>query len=149
MTGFMNSCGRLCLASLLGLGLTILVGCGGGTNPKIGNVEGTVKVNGVNANSGNINFTGADGTTIGAAIQADGTYRAIGVGVGEAKVAVVSAPAPAKGNAPIPATKDGGMGGMAPVANPIPIPAKFAKVETSGLTTPVKNGTNTYSPDLK
>jgi hypothetical protein len=145
----MNSCGRLCLASLLGLGLTILVGCGSGANSKIGNVEGTIKVNGVNANSGNINFTGADGTTIGAAIQADGTYRAIGVGVGEAKVTVTGAPPPVKGNAPLPVTKDSGMGGTAPVGNPIPIPAKFGKAETSGLSTPVKNGTNTYSPDLK
>ena len=148
MTGFMNSCGRLFLASLLGLGLTVLVGCGSGSNPKVGNVEGKVQVNGVAANSGNINFIGADGTTIGAAIQPDGSYRAIGVAVGEAKVTVIGAPPPVKSNVPIPATKDA-PAGMNGVANPVPVPAKFNKPETSGLSTTVKNGTNTYSPDLK
>ena len=35
---FRHGCGRLCLASLLGLGLTILVGCGSGANAKVGNL---------------------------------------------------------------------------------------------------------------
>ena len=147
MTGFMNCCGRLFLASLLGFGLVILTGCGSGANSKVGNVEGTVKINGVNANSGSIKFLGADGTPVTSAIQADGKYRAIGVGVGTAKVTVEGPPPVAKTNTPT--VKDMGMGGMAPVANPILIPAKFNKDDTSGLTFPVKSGSNTYDVDLK
>jgi len=128
---------RLLCVAVLAFGALALFGCGGGSGAT-GTVEGTVTIDNIPANSGEVVFT--SGTqTLRAVIQSDGSYRAVGVPVGKAQVAVVSAPK-LPGNTP--EIKD--MGGKGPVANPIPIPVKYATAEGSGLSTTVTSGTNKY-----
>jgi len=139
------------LAGVLFLGVWVLSGCGGSNSKTGGTVKGKVTVDGTAASSGVVAFTSANGTTLKGGIEKDGTYKVANIPPGEAKVAVISStPAAAPGGggkaAPIPKTADmpeTGSDGGGP-----PIPAKYAKVETSGLSTTVKAGENTYDIPL-
>jgi len=146
MAGFLSSRVRLLLAGLVLFNLLVLAGCG--SSGKTGTVQGKVTVDGTPANSGSVSFTAANGIVIGGAIGTDGSYKVIGVPAGAAQVVVTPLAAPPKtGEAPPTMGKDM-PGGPPSVSNPVPIPAKYAKVETSGLTFPVKGGSNTYNIDL-
>jgi len=101
-----------------------------------------VTVDGTPANSGQVTFTGAKGSISGT-IQPDGKYKAVGVPVGAVKVAVVPPPKLPSAAPPIEGTA--GTGAVGP---PVPIPAKYADVNSSGLSTTLKAGTNTYNIDL-
>jgi hypothetical protein len=135
--------GRLTLAGLF-LVCLVAIGCGS-DGPKIGAVEGTVTVDGVPANTGSVVFTDAKGQTISGQIQADGKYRAVGVPVGDMKVTVTGPPTGVPAPPPI-AMKDGP--GSAPAGPPVKIPPKYGVAATSGLTFPVKSGTNSYPIQL-
>ena len=150
MNGIMYPPVRLLLAAFLGISLAISAGCGSSSKPNEGTVKGKVMVNGVAANSDNVLFTLADGKFMAGAIQADGTYNAIGVPLGAAQVTVIGPP-PAPSGVPLPNMgKDGPVApGMSAQSKPIPIPAKYGKAATSGLTYTVKSGANTYDIDLK
>jgi hypothetical protein len=111
----------------------------------MGVVEGKVTVEGKAGNSGSVAFT-VSGQTVSGTIEPDGTYRAVGVPVGDAQVTVLPAIVP-PGMKDMPApTKD--MPGGPKVEKPVPIPAKYGKAESSGLTFPVKKGTNTFNLEL-
>lgn len=151
MVGFLCSRTRLLLAGLLILNLTLLAGCNSGAKNKTGTVQGTVKVDGTNANSGIVTFVAADGTTPSGTIDTDGTYRVLDVPVGAAKISVKSVEVPknSAGAAAPPPMKDmTGTSSSAPPAKPVAIPAKYAKADTSTLTYTVKGGTNDYPIDL-
>jgi hypothetical protein len=128
---------KVCPLFLLAVLASVPLGCTIG-GAKTGIVEGTVTIDGTNANSGEVVFT-SEKQTIRGAIQPDGTYRAVAVPVGTVQVAVVSAP-----RSGAPEIKDMGKTGGGGVANPIPIPIKYASPETSGLSTTVSSGTNRF-----
>jgi hypothetical protein len=129
----------LALAAILTV--STLAGCGSGGNTKKGSVKGSVKVDGVAANSGNVTFTiGSD--KISGAIDGEGNYRVVGMPPGEAKVTVENLHLP-KTEAPV----TPGMPG-ASVGKPVPIPTKYAKPETSGLSHTVTNGETTFDLTL-
>jgi hypothetical protein len=147
MVGILSS--RCRQAGILLLGL-VLVGCGSNPNDKLGNVQGKVTVDGAPANSGNVVFT-TSGSTLSGVIGPDGTYRVIGVTPGAAQVSVTGPTAPvgsggANPGAPTPAIKD--MAGGAAIGKPVPIPAKYAKPASSGLSFTVKSGQNTFDIPL-
>ena len=148
MLGRLTFCIRGLLACCLVSCLGVLAGCNkSGSQSDQGTVEGKVKIGDASANSGNVIFT-VNGTSISGPISADGSYRAIGVPPGNAQVTVTPVAAPAVSGAVGKATlemKDGPGGQAGP---PVPIPAKYGKAETSGLTFTVKSGTQTYDVTL-
>jgi len=144
---------HLLFAGTLLFSLVTLVGCGGkGGSGNTASVEGKVKVDGVLANSGNVSFK-VNETTLQGHISPDGSYRVVGLPVGAAQITVTPAtnlpPAPkGKGAAVAPDLK--GMPGADTVTadKAIPIPAKYGKVESSGLTFTVASGSNTFDIEL-
>ena len=141
-------CSRSRLTGVLLLTLSLLMGCSS-SGGKLGTVKGNVTIDGVKANSGSVVFTATNGTTISGTIEPDGTYRAIGVPVGATQVSVTSPPARDAGNIDPKMTVIKDMpAGNQPVSKPVPIPAKYGNVGTSGLTFTVKGGENTYDIPL-
>ena len=138
---------RIVVAGSFFLASLLMVGCG--SKSQLGTIEGKVTVDDVAANAGDVTFT-VDGKSFSGRIQADGTYRAIDVPLGTATVSVsapAAAPAGMAGKAAPTAMKDGsGMTG-GPTKS-VAIPAKYATADKSGLSTPVKSGTNTYNIPL-
>ena len=117
--------------------LSFSVGCSS-DKAATATITGSVQIDGKNANSGDIVFSTKE-MTVSGAIQSDGTYKVVGAAPGAAKIYLMSAPkAIAKTSAP--ALE--GTGGKQTVSNPIPIPAKYQKAETSGLTFEIKSGDN-------
>jgi len=147
MVGFLYSRVHLLLAGLLLVSLLAVIGCGSGGKP--GTVQGKVKVDGTLANAGSVIFTTSTGATAFGTIQADGTYKAIGVPVGATQVTVTGPPpVPVVGDPRLkPPSKDSPSPGGS-VDKPVPIPAKYGKADSSGLTYTVKGGSNTYDIDL-
>jgi hypothetical protein len=115
-------------------------------------VEGKVTVDGSPANSGNVVFTSADGKSIAGIIQPDGTYRAVDVPLGAVKV-FVKPPSPEevarykkqKKTPPAPKMPKVPEG---PAGSLVPIPQKYTDANSSGLTTTIKPGTNTYDIEM-
>ena len=138
MLGFASFRGWVLPVAVLSVALAGLTGCGSSSaKPSI--VEGKVTVDGAPANSGMVMLT-AGGKSISGNIQPDGTYRVVDAPKGAAQVTVTGSPNP--GGA-APTTGMPGMG-TGPSGSPVPIPAKYAKVETSGLTITVNAGTNKF-----
>jgi len=133
---------KLVLMGFVALTPLLLAGCSGGKDTKAGVVEGKVTVDGAPANSGSVVFN-VNGQSISGQIKPDGTYKAVGVPAGAAQVSVTPPP---KMPGPPPATKD--MPGSDQVAKPVPIPAKYQDAKTSGLSTTIKGGNNTYNVEL-
>jgi hypothetical protein len=129
---------------------SFLVGCGSSA-PHVAVLEGTVKVDGAPANSGQVLVTADNGSVTGSMIQADGTYKVVGLPLGAVKIAVLSQekpePIPGTENTPTPAGMKENPA-VKKVENPIPIPPKYSDKSTSGLVTTLKNGTNTFPIDL-
>lgn len=142
MIGFRSSRRLPLLAGALILTPLLTIGCGSSHKPAT--VAGKVTIDGQPANSGNVIFTTADGQNVSAAIQPDGAFQAIGVPPGNAKVSVAPLP-----KLPVAPTTKGmeNMPGMA-VVKPIPIPKKYARADSSGLATNLKEGPNEYNVEL-
>jgi hypothetical protein len=122
--------------------LTLLAGCGG---PPGATVGGKVTYQGKPLNSGRVYFNVGGGKAVRSAlIQTDGSYSVEGLPEGQAQLAVVVPPAPrAMPNDPTaPAVQ-------APAVAPVEIPAKYEKVETSGLTYQVKMGEHSHDIALE
>jgi hypothetical protein len=162
MSGFLNTWMRRLPTVGLIVGLAMLAGCGAKANSQTGVVEGKVTIGGIDANSGNVIFT-VNGTSITGIIDGDGNYRAIGVPAGNAQITVTSVPGPALTSSSGPGGLGGGpatkmpptdikdmpgMGTGVPRGKQVPIPARYSKPETSGLTYTVKNGTQTHDIQL-
>jgi hypothetical protein len=144
--------------------LTLLGPAGCGWKEPQATVEGKVTVDGAPANSGIVAFTSVDGkgriASMAGAIQSDGTYRIPNAPLGAVKVSV----------APLTLTQTRGarrkekvikrmemkqkgqtdlpQAAPAPDAPVVPIPKKYADADSSGLTTTLNPGTNTYDIEL-
>jgi hypothetical protein len=101
-----------------------------------GSVEGKVRFRGKPLSGGVVGFHPEKGKPVLAKIDTDGNYLAPAVPVGAVKVTVDTKPAK---------PRPGG-GRPAPF---IPIPAKYATPETSGLTLTVQKGKQTFDIELK
>lgn len=125
----------------------VAAGCGGGT----ADVSGKVEFKGKPVTAGTVTVAGPDGVPVSAGIRSDGTYSVSGVAPGAAKVgvAVPRAGTPRRGDA----AREGGRGGAAEKAPPPPtpeaVPTKYGDPNSSGLTTELSVGSNTYNIELK
>jgi hypothetical protein len=119
----------------------VLSGCGPAGKDGKAVVKGTVTIGGSLANSGQVTFT-IGNESLSGMIDPQGNYSVVGLTPGEAKVTVTNLSIP---TAPI---TPGMPGAENVVTKPIPIPAKYGNVETSGLTFTVKKGENTYNIEL-
>ena len=111
---------------------------------KTGTISGNVTYQGKPLPAGIITFHTADGkSSVSAQLQADGTFAAKDVPVGPTRVTINTKPAKPKP----PAEKEP----QKPEEGPkfIPIPAKYADPNTSGLAYEVKPGKQTLDLDLK
>ncbi len=133
-----RSVGCCCLV-VAALATFMTSGCGGGSK---GNVTGTVKFDGQPLPTGTITFQ-TQHDVIHADIK-DGKYTIPNVEVGPVKVAVethqTGVMGPSLSGAPVAPKADAGKF--------VPIPAKYANVESSTLTYEVKAGENTKDFDL-
>jgi hypothetical protein len=121
------------------LALLVLAGCG----KKEGTVEGKVSVDGTPITSGSVFFTRADGGEARAIyISSNGTYRALNIAPGPVKVCVTPLPSMDRKK------KVGSKEMEAPPQPPVPIPKKYTHADTSGLSTTVHSGTNTYDIEM-
>jgi hypothetical protein len=145
-------------ACLVGL----FAGC---ASEKTGTVTGKVILDGKPVTGGSVSFlTKSGGIPVTAFIEADGSYRVERVPVGEVLIGVLSPPpdSAAPGEA---IKKTGGATGgaerapdntkgsppnptAAPVADKLLIPVRYNDPGTSGLTTNVKEGENSYDITL-
>ena len=124
---------------------------------KRGEVHGKVSYGGRPIIYGSVVLIGSDDKSVTGRINADGTYAVSGVHAGAVRVAVVS---------PDPATpRDDGMpsfGKRDPKAPPppimapevdrsrwFPLPQQYKRADTSGLTTTIHGGDNTFDIELK
>jgi hypothetical protein len=139
--------------SLVALTLLALVGCGGNT----GTVTGKVSYKGQPVPGGNVVFTNADQSkTERAPIQSDGTYTSSQIPVGEMLVGVEPPPQGPRAKMP-PGAKMPDLPpdspGMANYAGgggaQVDIPASLQNPKTSGYTTTVSRGSQTFDIDLK
>jgi hypothetical protein len=144
----------LTLVALLGL-----AGCTGSSNT--GTVKGKVTYKGQPLKGGTVSFqVGEKYAPQPAEIQEDGTYVAENVPLGTAKVAVetesLKPPSGMQGKYPPPAppnpkVKSEEYKPPDPAERAkryVRIPDKYMNPDTSGLSTPVKSGTNTYDIDI-
>jgi hypothetical protein len=135
--------------ALAAVALTLVIGCGGPGGSKGSNVSGKVTIAGKGPlPGGNITFTpvSAPDKARTGAIKGDGSYIVVDVTRGECKVSVENASLRS-----IPQSKGTDMPGMG-MGDPVkyvPIDAKFAKPETSGLSTNVDRSEVTYDVELK
>jgi len=144
-----NAIFRACSLVAFTLFVGSVVGCGGGNTPKT-EVKGKVLL-GDKPVAGTVVFVSNDGKEVAAPIMPDGTYTATNAEVGSVKIYIkpgalgaptVGAPKSAPGTPEMP--KD--MGGT---SSGVPAPAKYTKVETSGLTYDVKSGKQEHNITLQ
>ena len=125
--------------------LSCVAGCGSRTRPE-GEVSGRVRVNGNPVTAGIVKFFPEDGgTPVGTALRADGTYRATGVPAGRSRVAIETL-AFARLTPPPPAL-DKQLGG--PRLRYVPIPPRYERPDTSGLSLEVRRGRASFDIDLQ
>ena len=131
----------------------VLSGCSRGTTSgETATVAGKVTLSGGRPlPGGRITFISAQAPTrLGMGIiKADGSYEATGVPLGECKVTVENAHL--RGFTPVVGAGAGSMPGVAETVGEkyVPIAARFARPETSGLTTTVGDNTHTYDAIVK
>jgi len=128
----------------ISIALSALVAAGCDSGPATGTVSGKVTTaDGKPLTGGRIDFFSAEAGQESGQINADGTYLVEALTTGEKKVAIVNMHL--KGVKPGPA-------GLEPMPGAdltyVPIPAKFADAEKSGLTTTVQSGAQTYDVQL-
>jgi hypothetical protein len=146
---FPRAFGGLLLLSLLALS----VGCGPNYRAR-GTVKGKVSFAGKDLTTGSVVFHGKDNLTGSATIGADGSYVMNDAPLGDVKITVSVPKLPAGGMRHLKGAPVGPvMPGESPEAKKmpthvVPIPEKYAKVETSGLTYTVKRGEQTHDLPL-
>jgi hypothetical protein len=120
-----------------------------------GNVHGKVSFQGRPIVHGSVVLVGADEQPVIGRINPDGTYVVNGALAGEARVAVVSPdpePPPMAGRA-LPGTKERKkpQSKDPPVDRQkwFPLPRKYEVADTSGVTTIIQGGDNTFDIELK
>jgi|SRR6516165_7032671 hypothetical protein len=111
---------------------------------KTGTISGNVTYQGKPLPAGIITFHTADGKALAGAIQSDGTYSVAKVPVGRVRVAVTTEVPKPK---PRPEDKPKPPGEKDAPAKVIPIPAKYADPNTSGIVVTVVEGKQTV--DIK
>ena len=115
-------------------------GCGGRT----GDVSGVVKLKGQPLDGGQVIFKGGSGKLIGADINADGTFTALGIPTGKVQVGVsyVDPKATEYFRALSAASKEGKAQPKGKPEDFNKVPGKYGDPEGSGLTIEVKAGKN-------
>jgi len=145
---------------LLGL-LALSVGCGPSSKAR-GIVKGKVTFAGKALPSGNVGFFGANNLTGTGIIDKDGNYTILDAPLGEVKISVTVPQGPppgmmmgpgmaaSKGMTSVDPSGSGKSIPLLPTAptNVMPIPEKYAKPETSGLTLKVEKGEQTHDITL-
>ena len=144
---------RILLRLLPGI-CCLLLGCAGGK----ADVTGRVSHQGKPVTTGTVVVRGADGVQLTGTIQPDGTYTVRGVTSGEVRFAVVSRdPAVVGARARLGKGRADGKeedgtkgkaakptGPPAPTGNWFPLPDRYESAETSGLSTTLRGGENTF-----
>jgi hypothetical protein len=125
--------------------LLLVDGCGGG--PKTARVTGKVSFDGKAIASGQITFEGEGGRTAAGPI-ADGTYTVPDAPVGPVRIGVVSVARGPKAVNPMEAGPDT-PAPPAPPTEPVRVPERFGKPDTSGLNYTVTAGAQTHDIDIK
>ena len=127
---------------------------------KRGDVHGKVSYGGRPIIYGSVVLIGSDDMPVTGRINSDGTYAAFGVPVGDVRLAVVS-PNPARPRPPerkwdrTGDPKASPLPNMQPVAPEIdrskwfPLPKQYELADTSGITTTIHTGDNTFDIELK
>jgi hypothetical protein len=139
---------RLPLFLTAALATLVLAGCGGK-----GTVSGQVRYNGQPLPSGDVAFLSeaGDKPVLHAMIQ-DGQYSVSGLPAGPAQITVTTTAPAAPVKLP-PGVKQVEPAGGAPAETPAPgkyvhIPPRYGRPDQSGLSYPVKRGSQTYDIDL-
>jgi hypothetical protein len=143
----MNHASSVCKPLLLLACCLAIAGCG----KSLAEVSGTVTYKGKALKGGSVLFRGSDGVEYPVNIDAEGKY-VTKVMTGDAQVLVtwVNDEAMTKYTLALSAQARGAKDGKLPTAPPPPpesfslIPEKYGEYPTSGLTTTVKRGKNTY-----
>jgi hypothetical protein len=118
-----------------------------------GTVTGSVTYKGQTVGSGMVTFVlvgGKEGAGTGVPIGADGTYHASNLAPGAYKVGVMTSPpqkAPTFGGKTI--DMPNAPGGEVAAGKYVAIPAKYGGPDSSGLTTTVKGGSQTYNIEMQ
>jgi hypothetical protein len=136
------------MKSIVIFAVCLAAGCGGNGRPEAAKVTGRVTLpNGSPLPGGRIDFRAASGDMVSGQIKADGTYEA-SVPPGSSKVSIENVQLKGIGPAPrgLPAmpTPAGGDG-----QKYVPLNPRYAKPETSGLTTTVAGKAHTYDVHLR
>jgi hypothetical protein len=144
---------------LFGL-LAVLSGCGGGDTRTRANVKGKVTLGGKNLTAGTVMFYGPNNITSTGIIDKEGNYEVPDAPLGDVKITVSVPKLPPGGiaklkvGANLEGSKDPSgsgksisiMGSMP--THVVPIPDKYSRVETSGLTYKVEKGDHTHNIEL-
>jgi len=148
---------RVCGGLLLLFLIALSAGCGPNYKAR-GAVKGKVSFAGKSLTAGTVMFYGQQGNMTGSgAITPDGSYFVPDAPLGEVKITVSVPPVPFGGLKHLKGAPTGPVmpGSTAPAdlgkipSQVIPIPEKYAKVETTPLTFSVKRGEQTHDIDLK
>jgi hypothetical protein len=131
------------LSSIVLLILALLVGCGKAS----GTITGTVTFKGEPVQNGTIAAMSKSGQVVSSSIK-DGTFKLDEVPLGESRVAIQSSPPPPPFRSP---PKPGEPTPPPPPTPPpfVPLPERYTKVETSGLTIDVKAGSQAKDFELR
>ena len=115
--------------------IVLLVACAGCVGTGTGDVTGVVTYRGKPLPAGTISFYDATRGVWSSAIGPDGSYSVAGIPTGTARIAVVTPMAISMPGAP-------------PPPKSVPIPAKYADPDKSGLTCVVGRGSQTHDVTL-
>ncbi len=126
---------KAALALALGGLVVVFAGCGK-RPPPAGDVSGKVTVGGKPVTAGVVKFFPDAGEPVETSLGPDGAYRATGVPAGRSKVAIETLQFKNLTQPPPAIAKQ--LGG--PRAKYVPIPAKYEKPDTSGLSVDVRDG---------
>ncbi|VTS06312.1 Uncharacterized protein OS=Planctomyces maris DSM 8797 GN=PM8797T_22398 PE=4 SV=1 [Tuwongella immobilis] len=126
------------LRGLLLLALVGTMGCGSGEKPA-GTVSGTVTLAGNPLLTGDVNFSGKDGSAAIARIGEGGAFKVDGV-VDTGEYTVFVTPTPPEPQMP---------GKKAAAPKKFDVPAKFRSASTSPVKVTVESGSNNLKIDLK
>jgi hypothetical protein len=141
-----KSLARAALLVAAGWVVCCMAGCGGGA-PPTGEVHGKVMYKDKPVTAGIVKFVPeAGGEPVTTALGPNGTYRATEVPVGRSKVAIETLQFKKMAGPPKEIAKLIKPGGR-PVY--VPIPAKYEKPESSGLTVEVRKGENPFDIELQ
>ncbi len=135
------------MCRILGMGFAafaVLAACSGCGDATTATVSGTITYQGQPLNSGRVYFhMGECGTVRSAEIGSDGSYSVDGLPSGDGRVAVMVPPSPASvpGDTSAPLVESAGV-------EPVEIPERYARVETSGLGVVIKSGGHSHDIEL-